>query len=367
MYMPLFSGIGYFFNIITQIKRTVSHKSHLLMRTLLSILIFICIISACQRAPDKLVTITGLTMGTTYSIKLISQNITLEKETIHANIEQILADINQSMSTYLSDSELSLLNQSKISDWQNLSKDLYFVIEHANNVSFVTKGAFDITVGPLVNLWGFGPDPFTREIPADQLIESTKQHSGYEKILFNKPLNQISKSDPDSYIDLSGIAKGFAVDKVANYLDGQGFQNYLVEIGGELIGKGINANREAWQIGIEQAKSLERSVQRIVSLNNIAMATSGDYRNYFEKKGIRYSHTIDPATGKPINHNLASVTVLDKSAMHADALATAFMVLGTDKTHTLANELGIAIYTLSKSGKGFEERYNDYFKTYLSN
>ncbi len=337
------------------------------MHPLFSTLLFICIISACQRAPDELFTITGLTMGTTYSIKFISQNKTIKKETIRADIEQVLTNINHSMSTYLSDSELSRLNQSKVSDWQNLSKDLYFVIEHANKVSLMTNGAFDITVGSLVNLWGFGPDTFTREIPSDQLIELTKQYSGYEKILFNKPSNQISKSDPDCYIDLSGIAKGFAVDKIANYLDKQGFKNYLVEIGGELKGKGINANQKAWQIGIEQAKSLERSVQRIVGLNNIAMATSGDYRNYFEKNGIRYSHTIDPVTGKPIKHNLASVTVLDKSTMHADALATAFMVLGTGKTHALANEFGIAVYTLSKTGKGFEERYNDYFKTYLSN
>jgi FAD:protein FMN transferase len=365
--MPLLFSIGYFSNIIIQIKRTISHYSHLLMRAITSTFIFICIISACQRAPDELFTITGLTMGTSYSIKYISQNKTIEKETIRVDIEQILADINQSMSTYLSDSELSRLNQAKVSDWQNLSKDLYFVIEHANNVSLTTNGAFDITVGPLVNLWGFGPDPFTREIPSEQLIESTKRHIGYEKILFDNASNQIAKSDPDSYIDLSGIAKGFAVDKIANYLDKQGFQNYLVEIGGELKGKGINTNQTAWQIGIEQATSLERSVQRIVSLNNIAMATSGDYRNYFEKDGIRYSHTIDPATGNPIKHNLASVTVLAQSSMHADAMATAFMVLGTDKTHALANELGIAIYTLSKSGKGFEEKYNDHFKPYLSN
>jgi thiamine biosynthesis lipoprotein len=337
------------------------------MRTLLPILLLICINSACQRAPDKVSSLTGLTMGTTYSVKLILHDNNIDKNRIKTDIEAILADINQKMSTYIPESELSLLNQTNVSDWQDLSDDLYAVIGHANNVSVITNGAFDITVGSLVNLWGFGPDPFTHEIPDESLLQATKQHTGYEKIVIDLLSNRISKSDPNIYIDLSGIAKGFAVDKIGLYLDKNNIQNYLVEIGGELIGKGLNANQQAWQIGIEQATPLERSVQRIVNLTNMAMATSGDYRNYFEKNGVRYSHTIDPVTGKPIKHNLASVTVLDKSTMHADAMATAFMVLGTEKTHALADKSGIAVYTLSKTETGFEERYNDYFKPYLSN
>lgn len=337
------------------------------MRNLLTILIFIGIFSACQRTPDESFTITGLTMGTSYSIKLIHEEKTIDIESIHTGIEQILTDINQSMSTYIPDSELSRLNQSSTSDWQDLSDDLYFVIAHANKVSVMTEGAFDITVGPLVNLWGFGPEASTREIPDESLLQSTVQHVGYKKIMIDPSSKQISKSDPDIYIDLSGIAKGFAVDKIADYLEKQHIQHYLVEIGGEIIGKGLNAHQQVWQIGIEQAESLERSVQRVVSLDNIAMATSGGYRNYFEKNGVRYSHTIDPATAAPIYHNLASVTVLTKSTMHADALATAFMLLGTDKTHILANKLGIAVYTLSKTETGFKERYNVHFRTYLSN
>lgn len=336
------------------------------MRTLLPALLLICIFSACQRSPNKLVTISGLTMGTTYSIKLILDKSNSNKDKIRSGIEIILNDVNQTMSTYIPDSELSLLNQTIVSNWQTISDDLFEVIEHANSVSIATNGAFDVTVGPLVNLWGFGPDPSTQKIPEKSLLQEKKRHTGYEKILLDASSISIFKSDPNVYIDLSGIAKGFAVDKIALYLDKNNVQNYLVEIGGELIGKGENINQNAWQIGIEQAKAFERSVQRIISLNNMAMATSGDYRNYFEKDGVRYSHTIDPGTGKPINHNLASVTVIDKSTMHADAMATAFMVLGTEKTHILANKLGIAVYTLSKTKKGFEEKYNDYFKPYLS-
>jgi FAD:protein FMN transferase len=323
-------------------------------------------ISACQQASDRTSSISGLTMGTTYSVKWLTEDKSINKGKIHTDIEGILAHVNQSMSTYIPDSELSRLNQVKGDDWQTISDDLYAVITHAINVSVITNGAFDITVGPLVNLWGFGPDPFTHEIPDESVLEETIKHTGYQHIAIELLSNKFSKSEPDIYIDLSGIAKGFAVDKIAQYLDNNNIQNYLVEIGGELRGKGLNASHQAWQIGIEQAETNERSVQRIISLKNSAMATSGDYRNYFEKEGIRYSHTIDPNTGKPITHNLASVTVIDDSAMHADAMATAFMVLGTEKTHSLANQLGIAVYTLTKAKNGFEERYNSHFKPYLS-
>ena len=335
------------------------------MRNFFTCVILLTSIIACQGQNKELITINGLTMGTTYSVKIVPDEIILDRNVIHADIDEILIDINQAMSTYIDDSELSLFNQLKSTDWQKLSEELYFVIEHANNVSLLTKGTFDITVGPLVNLWGFGPDPYTREIPADSLIQAIKQHTGYKKLTFDKSSSQISKSDPDIYIDLSAIAKGFAVDKIARYLDKHNLQNYLVEIGGEVIGKGINPKQQAWQIGIEQANPVDRSIQRIINLENLAMATSGDYRNYFEKDGIRYSHTIDPVTGKPINHKLASVTILHNSAMHADAMATAFMVLGPEKSMPLANKLGIAIYMIVKTETGFDEKYNDVFKPYL--
>lgn len=337
------------------------------MQKVFLIVILLTSLCACQNSNKELLAINGLTMGTSYSIKIVPNGNELDKNTILANIENILADINQAMSTYINDSELSIFNNSKITDWQVLSADLYRVIQHGNQVSSISNGAFDITVSPLVNLWGFGPDPYTREIPSDSVIQSIKQHTGFEKIDFDATTQRISKSDPVVTIDLSGIAKGFAVDKIAQYLNGLGITDYLVEIGGELIGKGTNAKQLAWQIGIEQANPLERSVQRIVGLDNIAMATSGDYRNYFEKDGVRYSHTIDPVSGKPISHTLAAVTVLHGSAMHADALATAFMVSGPGKSLALANEIDVALYMIIKTDAGFEERYNDRFKPYLTN
>ena len=224
------------------------------------IVFFLIILCACQDMKRELVLISGLTMGTSYSIKLVPNGNELDKNSVKTDIEKILADINQAMSTYIDDSELSLFNQSMVTDWQVLSKDLYFVIESANHVSLISNGAFDITVGPLVNLWGFGAEPFAREVPSDSVLKSIKEHTGFEKLDFDKALHKISKSDPAITIDLSGIAKGFAVDKIAEYLDILGVANYLVEIGGELKSKGTNAKQQIWRVGIEEADPLKRSV-----------------------------------------------------------------------------------------------------------
>ena len=336
------------------------------MRIFILIIFLIIGVSACQQTNYEILVLNGLTMGTTYSVKINADNAFVEKNQISDDIDEILSEINQSMSTYIKESELSNINFSTISDWQSISDDLFEVIDHAINVSLKTNGAFDITIAPLVNLWGFGPDKLQNKIPTDEIIELTKKNTGYKKISIDKSLKKISKLDPNLHIDLSGIAKGFAVDKIARYLDKRGFKNYLIEIGGELIGKGLNKDNEIWQIGIEDPNNNNDTIKRIIRLKDMAMATSGNYMNYFEKDGVRYSHTINPVTGKPIKHKLASVTVLDNSAMNADALATAFMVLGPEKALSLANNLEMAIYLIIKDGKRFEEKYNNYFIPYLS-
>ena len=283
------------------------------------------------------------------------------------DIEKILSEINQSMSTYIEKSELSKINYSKSSDWHTLSDDLFTVIEHANSISKKTNGAFDITIGPLVNLWGFGPNKSENKIPSTESIELVKKDIGYRKILLNKSQKKISKLVPDLYLDLSGIAKGFAVDKIARHLEKKNLENYLIEIGGELLANGINNDKMIWQIGIENPDGRDKKVKRIIQLKNMAMATSGDYKNYFEENGVRYSHTIDPVTGNPIKHKLVSVTVLDSTALNADALATAFMVMGPEKTLSLASDLKVAVYLIIKNGQIFEERYNDYFAPFILN
>ena len=328
------------------------------------IIIFLMIgTGACQNNNYKIVLINGFTMGTTYSIKIKTADAVVNQEKIRADIEKILLEINQKMSTYIVDSELSVINFSNSLDSNLISDDLFKVISHANTISKTTNGAFDITVGPLVNLWGFGPNKSENIIPSNEEIELIKKNIGYKKIYLNKETTSIKKLHPDLYVDLSGIAKGFAVDKIALYLNSYNLENYLVEIGGELIAKGTNEDNEVWQIGIENPNN---NLAKIIGLKDIAMATSGDYRNYFEKNGVRYSHTINPNTGKPIKHKLASITVLDKTAMNADALATAFMVLGPAKTIELANELKIGVYLIIKNDENFYEEYNEYFEPFIS-
>ena len=337
------------------------------MRTIVLIALLIAATYACNHNGNDMLLISGLTMGTTYSVKIKNDNKTVNKKNMRSDIEKILSEINQSMSTYIEKSELSKINYSKSSDWHTLSDDLFTVIEHANNISEKTNGAFDITIGPLVNLWGFGPNKSENKIPSTESIELVKKDIGYRKILLNKSQKKISKLVPDLYLDLSGIAKGFAVDKIARHLEKKNLENYLIEIGGELLANGINNDKMIWQIGIENPDGRDKKVKRIIQLKNMAMATSGDYKNYFEENGVRYSHTIDPVTGKPIKHKLVSVTVLDSTALNADALATAFMVMGPEKTLLLASDLKVAVYLIIKNGQIFEERYNDYFAPFILN
>jgi len=337
------------------------------MRIYVLITFLIIATTACKTNYDETLVINGLTMGTTYSIKIKTDNNHVNKIIIHDEIDKILSEINQSMSNYIKESELSIINISKTSDWQSVSDDLFTVINHANKISMKTEGAFDITIGPLVNLWGFGPNKVENKIPSADIIKSVKENTGFRKIFLDKSRKRILKSNANLYMDLSGIAKGFSLDKIALYLDKKGFENYLIEIGGELLAKGENADKKAWRIGIENPNNNGDTIEHTIQLNNMAMATSGDYKNYFEKDSIRYSHVIDPVTGKPIKHKLVSVTVLDYSAMNADALATGFMVLGPEKTLSLANRLKIPVYLIIKNNDDFEKKYNDYFAPFLSN
>ena len=213
-------------------------------------------------------------------------------------------------------------------------------------------------MGPLVNLWGFGPVKSLSSIntdvkPSGDQLESARKRVGYQKLEIKPQNRQIRKPFKNLYIDLSAIAKGYGVDVVASYLDSLNITNYLVEIGGELRGKGLSQRGDHWRVAVEKPQPGQRSIQRIIDIKNFAVATSGDYRNYFEQDGVRYSHTIDPRSGRSISHALASVTVLSKQAMIADAWATALMVLGEDKGYQLAEEKGLAAYFLYRQGDEF--------------
>jgi thiamine biosynthesis lipoprotein len=269
------------------------------------------------------------------------------------------------MSTYLPDSELSLINASMAADWIPVSETLFEVLAAADRISRATSGAFDITVGRLVNLWGFGPGGPDQQIPPANRISDALQATGYRQIELRPAPPSLRKLNPRIYLDLSGIAPGYAADRIADFLEDRDIYDYLVDISGEIRARGENRLHQAWRVGIERPLPDGRAVQRIIRLEGTGMTTSGDYRNFFVREGRRYSHTIDPATGWPIAHELTSVTVIDRSAMDADALDTAFMVMGPERAWQFAEEHNIpAFFIINRHGE-FIERYTTPFSAYL--
>ncbi len=293
-------------------------------------------------------------MGTSYSVKLVALRPQTDADVLKAQIDSSLAKIEQRMSTYRTDSELSLFNRSESTDWVEVSAELCGVIEQALSVSEIT-GAFDITVGPLVNLWGFGPSDTLPEPPAAATIAETLQDTGFELIHSDCAMPAIRKDRVGVYVDLSAYAKGYAVDQIVTLLSDHGLENYMVEIGGELRMRGHNAGGKLWSVAIEKPADFETAVQTIVRLTDAAIATSGDYRNFFVFAGQRFSHTIDPHTGYPVTHNTAAVSVISDTAAFADAMATAMLVLGVDEGLALAEREGIAAYFLLRTDSGVEE------------
>jgi thiamine biosynthesis lipoprotein len=318
-----------------------------------------------QKQNSDIVSFTGMTMGTTFTVKWVEQN-SVPVMALKEEVNKALLDVNQSMSTYIPDSELSLFNELPAGSDIDVSEALFFVLSLAQDISYRTAGAFDVTVGPLVNLWGFGPDGRVIKAPKDDEILLLKQRIGFQKLVLDADLKKATKKAA-LYVDLSAIAKGYGVDVLAGIMEKNGIDNYLIEIGGELRAKGLKPENQDWKIAIESPLIGERKVQDVLSVSDTGIATSGDYRNYFEENGIRYSHTIDPETGRPISHQLASVTVLRPTCAEADGMATAFMVMGDRVAYDYAVKHNIDALFIVKSEQGFIEKMTPGFEKRLVN
>ena len=337
-------------------------------KILLNSILFFCILFLVKCTPSlkepRLLTVSGTTMGTVYNIKIPDHQVSgrsVDMVALKSGIETVLREINEKMSTFLKDSEISRFNRFQFSDWFPVSAETAWVIKKSFEVSEKSEGAFDITVGSLVNLWGFGPLE-TREIPEDRDIQEKLMLTGYKNIGVRlSPPALIKKKRKEMICDLSAIAKGYGVDRIAQYLEAENIADYLVEIGGELRAKGKNHHNQWWRIGIATPDD-SLGIHKVVVLKNMSMATSGDYRNYFEKDGIRYSHTIDPVTGRPIVHNLASVTVVGDSCLYADALATALNVLGPERGFDLAVRENMAAFFILRAENGFRVKSTPRFE-----
>lgn len=285
-------------------------------------------------------------MGTSFSVSIVDAPRALDTEALQAEIAAALVHVDKLASTWREDSELTAFNAAHTADWVAVSPEFCAALSTTAEIWKETRGAFDITVGPIVNLWGFGPDAIVSEPPGDDAIADAMQSVGFDKMTLDCGKGLVRKDDPAMYIDLSGWAKGHAVDQLAAVLDGRGIDNYLVEIGGELRVKGHNKDKLDWAVGIEAPSTSRRVPHAVIRITDTSIATSGDYRNFFEHDGRRYSHTIDPRTGRPIQHHLAAVTVVHALNAYADAMATALLVLGPVDGPALANELDIAAYFL---------------------
>lgn len=334
-------------------------------KKIIRVLVFLISILLLSGCGAEQVNLDGKTMGTYYSIKYLSDLSTPSSEILKQQIDKRLKLINSQMSGYQSSSELSRFNHSQeVNKPFLVSPATARVVREAININQMTYGALDVTVGPLVNLWGFGPEGRVDKVPEQAELEARLAWTGIDKLQIEG--NGLIKKIPELYIDLSSIAKGYGVDIIAEYLQSQSIDNYMVDIGGEVRVRGKNGNNRPWRIAIETPNAgIEQKAQKIIMPGNMAIATSGDYRNYFEEYGVRYSHTLDPKTGRPILHRLVSVTVLNPSCMTADGLATGLNVLGPEKGMELANLLNIPVFMIVKTDEGFEERYSHAFKIYL--
>lgn len=270
---------------------------------------------------SRQISVSGQTMGTVYNVKYLDE----QGRNFKSSIDSLLEVFNQSLNHYLPESEISRFNRNDTLFYE--LPYFYPVLEVSREVVNITDGAFDPTVAPLVNAWGFGPEG--GELPDSIAVDSLLDLVGFDKIVFNT--EYVTKTQPDIQLNFSAIAKGYGVDVVADYLSEQGVEHMMVEIGGEIVCRGVNSRGEVWKIGIDDPVS-NGNMTAAIAINNRAIATSGDYRNYYIRDGKKYSHTLNPHTGYPVEHSVLSVSIIADDCMTADAYATAFMVLGLEKS-----------------------------------
>ncbi len=324
---------------------------------LLPVLAVATLLSAClfDKEPE-VVRLSGETMGTTFNITAIGVDV--DEEALAVAVEETLADVNAKMSNWDKNSEVSQFSKSQSTEPTQVSEEFALVIAAANDVHEKSGGTFDVTLGPLIELWGFGPRKPEDPVPSDEDIQAALNSVGQAGLLtLDREAGTLAKSDAGVGINLSAIAKGYGIDAVADTLRDAGIEDYMVEIGGDLVTMGENDKGEAWRIGIEKPEAGSQNLQLIVQLDDLGMATSGDYKNFFEQDGVRYSHIIDPITGRPITHRTTSVTVLAENAMMADAWATAMLALGQEKGLELAEKHKLAVYFISRDVTGGEDAY----------
>ena len=318
----------------------------------LSLLVWALFVCGCDSKPafEKM---RGRTMGTSWSLTYLPPNADHNASTLRAALEAELLDINQSMSTYIADSEINSVSAAPAGQPIKLTSGFAYVLDQALTLSRLSGGAYDVTVEPLILLWGFGPEFKGDQLPTQAEVDEARAKVGYQALELDLANRTLLKTS-ERALDFSSIAKGYGVDRLANMLQARGIENFMVEIGGELKVRGLNPQGQPWHIAVRSPQADAPDVATTIVLENMGVATSGDYFNFFRVGGQNYSHLIDPTSGWPIRHDVVSVTVVDPSVTRADGLATSLLVLGKDKALALAEENKWAVLLLAKTEGGID-------------
>ena len=321
------------------------------------------LLAACARSPQEL-ELSGPTMGTTYTVKIAAPPASLDSARLRATIDDVLTQIDQSMSGYRTDSEVARFNASAATQWHEVSRDLATVVQAALDISEQSSGAFDITVAPLVAAWGFGPAGEPKVLPNVEQLAQIAARVGYRKLHVQLDPPALRKDVAELSIDLNGIAPGFAVDRLAERLAALHAENFMIDIGGEIRARGHNARGEPWHIAIERPVDTQRAPYAGVWLDGASVSTSGEYRDYYERDGRRYSHTIDPRTRQPLDRAPGSVVVIAASTTLADGWATALNVLGPHEGLMLAAKEHMPVLYIERQGNGWRSQSTPEFERY---
>lgn len=320
-------------------------------RSMVVSIIAIVALVACGPQPAPVIDLSGPAQGTMYSIKVAAPPADIDAHAVRLIVDDVLQRIDLQMSGYRPDSEISRFNESRSTDWVAVSSDVASVVVLAKKVSEASEGALDVTVAPLVNLWGMGPAGELKSVPAEADIAQAQARVGFRQLEVRMDPPALRKAHPDLAVDLNAVAQGYTVDVIAQRFAAAGLTNFMIDLGGEVRVQGRNAMGELWRIAIERPVNTDPQPYAIAKLDNCAITTSGEYRHFIDRDGHRYSHTIDPRTGRPVQHSLASVAVVATTAAEADAWSTALNVLGENEGYALANQRGMAaLFIIDRNG-----------------
>ena len=325
--------------------------------------LLVLLLAGCDRRLEE-IAFAGTAFASSYHVKVVDAGAAFSEETGPAAVQALLDELDIVLSTYKPDSELNRLNRQAVGTPFVVSATLWRVLEVSKQIHELTEGAFDPTVRPLVDLWGFGPVDTNDRIPTDAEIAALKRRLGFDKIELQSGNIVVRRADVT--LDLSAIGGGYAADRVAELLEMAGATNYMVEITGEIRVRGHNRDGKPWRLAVERPTDIRGGVEKVLRVTDTGLATSGDYRNYFERDGVRYSHEIDPRTGRPITNNLASITVFAATAAEADALATALMVMGPERARRFGEANDLALFLVTREREDFVESHTSQLNSYLN-